>query len=115
MTGITLRCAACYRPIVGHPMVNGSAGEPYHAECVGPPPRQYAQINVVHWRHIENAPRDGTAILRYTPERTGYVATQQFDIIHWSEWGGGAWESVGGGKPTCRFSHWMPLPDAPSN
>lgn len=37
MTGITLRCAYCGRPIVNAASVYGLAGEPYHAECTRPP------------------------------------------------------------------------------
>lgn len=66
------------------------------------------------WQPIETAPKDGTAVLGFTPERAGYVATQSYEIIHWSGWGGGVWENVTGYKPSCRFTHWMPLPKPPA-
>lgn len=65
------------------------------------------------WREMESAPKDGTAIFAYTPDRSGYVASQQFDIIHWSGWGGGVWENVSGYKPTCTFTRWQSLPAPP--
>lgn len=39
MTGITMRCGYCGRPIVG-PAVYGGQGEPYHVECAQSPKAQ---------------------------------------------------------------------------
>lgn len=39
MTGITLKCAHCGRPIVGV-AVYGNLAEPYHPECTRPPAAQ---------------------------------------------------------------------------
>ena len=57
MTGVTLRCAYCGRPIIGTPMRIGSAGDVYHAECTLPEqtaPTQWAYRQACkaldHWR-----------------------------------------------------------------
>lgn len=65
------------------------------------------------WRTMESAPKDRTAFLAYIPTRHGYVARQDVAIIHWSEWGGGAWEEQSGHKLSDKPAHWMPLPLPP--
>lgn len=37
MTGTTMICAHCGRPIIGSPYKMGGSGDPYHLECTTPP------------------------------------------------------------------------------
>lgn len=67
------------------------------------------------WQPIETAPKDGTTILAFYPSLTGYTARQDVAPIHWSEWGNGVWENAtSGGKPSSLPTHWMPLPEPPT-
>lgn len=59
MTGVTLLCKFCGRPIIGSPAKYGGSGEPYHLECTMPPasfgnPTSYAYEAACkamwHWR-----------------------------------------------------------------
>jgi hypothetical protein len=67
------------------------------------------------WQPIETAPKDGTAILAYYPDKAGFTARQDVVPVFWSGWGGGVWEnSTSGGKPFQQPTHWMPLPGPPA-
>lgn len=66
------------------------------------------------WLPIESAPRDGTAFLAYCPGKSGYFARQDVQVLNWTGWGGGAWETLSGGKYGLHEpTHWMPLPTPP--
>ena len=69
------------------------------------------------WQDILTAPRDGTAFLGFIPERGGYVACQTMQVMAWSEWGGGIWETTGGGGKYSnrQVTHWQPLPEPPDD
>lgn len=70
----------------------------------------------VKWQPIESAPKDGTAFLGYIPAHRGYVARQDIEVVHWTQWGGGAWENLSGFKIIPKgITHWMPLPEPPTN
>lgn len=68
------------------------------------------------WRDIASAPKDGTGILIFAPERAGFVADQRIIAVHWTEWGSGVWEAnTGMGKwSDSEVTHWMPLPAPPT-
>ena len=65
-------------------------------------------MSMARWQPIETAPKDGTKILAYDPDRGGSC-----EILYWGSWKGkGAWqddEANGYYEP----SHWMPLPEPP--
>ncbi len=66
------------------------------------------------WKPIETAPKDGSALLAYLPGQIDYVARVDVQIIHWSAWGGGVWETQAGAKLLKhQVTHWMPLPSPP--
>jgi len=66
------------------------------------------------WRTIDSAPKDGTRVLGYFPGMAGYASRLDVQSIAWTGWGGGAWETIGGGKPLgSEITHWMPLPLPP--
>jgi len=66
------------------------------------------------WRTIDSAPKDGTRVLGYFPGMAGYASRLDVQSIAWTGWGGGAWETIGGGKPlSSEITHWMPLPLPP--
>jgi hypothetical protein len=66
------------------------------------------------WQPIETAPKDGTRILGYFPRNAGYASRLDVQPIAWVGWGGGVWETLGGGKPLdSEITHWMPLPPPP--
>lgn len=82
------------------------------------------QLNILNhmsrmsqWKPIETAPKDGTSILGYFPGRGGYVARQDMIPIHWCGWGGGMWQNSTSGHNLMsnKVTHWMPLPDPPSD
>jgi hypothetical protein len=64
------------------------------------------------WFPIESAPRDGISFLAHWPHLDGLYSRNEFAVheTHWTNWGGGMWESNTVGKglhsPTC----WKPLP-----
>lgn len=71
---------------------------------------------MVEWRPIETAPRDGTLILCFYPDRYGQ---DQFSLRYWAV---GDWPSSGrteGWSDQHRQlrktepTHWLPLPPAP--
>ncbi len=66
------------------------------------------------WKPIETAPRDGTAVLGFLPNRSGYVSDKRYEIISWSGWGGGVWDNAGGYHVSDSPTHWMPLPVPPA-
>lgn len=60
-------------------------------------------------------PKDGRAVLGFVPSRSGYVARQDMVPVHWSGWGGGCWETLGGGHLLdWELTYWMPLPEPPN-
>lgn len=66
------------------------------------------------WKLIKTAPKDGTRILGYFPRNKGFVARLDVQPIVWTGWGGGCWETLGGGRPLDNeITHWMPLPEPP--
>jgi hypothetical protein len=63
---------------------------------------------------IESAPKDGTAVLGYWPQRRGFSADQTTTRTVWTDWGGGMWEGqFGKGVDFDGPTHWMPLPPPP--
>ncbi len=59
-------------------------------------------------RPMSSAPKDGTAIFGFFPPGA-YVARTDVKVIHWSGWGGGVWETQGGGRDSEPVG-WLPLP-----
>ena len=67
------------------------------------------------WQPISTAPRDGTEILGYAPERRGRMIRQDVATMAWGWLGSGGWYSTANGIPiTEEVTHWMPLPDPPA-
>jgi hypothetical protein len=65
------------------------------------------------WRAIETAPKDGTSVLCYVPNRRGFFSRQDVAVVAWIENG---WQSVNSGHWIySEVTHWMPLPPEPSN
>lgn len=67
----------------------------------------------MNWQPIETAPKDGAAILIYTP--SFYFGAGVY--LAW--WGGDWWEVCTEGRTghsySCsRATHWMPLPEPPT-
>lgn len=56
------------------------------------------------WRSMDDAPKDGTAILAWVPRQRGASC----DVILWFE---GAWYDQWGSPEAP--THWTPLPDEP--
>lgn len=71
-----------------------------------------SEIPDAGWRDGE-PPKDGLAYLAFFPWRSGYVADQRFNIVHWTGWGGGVWDNVSGQHMSSTPTHWRPLPEAP--
>lgn len=66
MTGITLQCRYCGRPIIGSPMKMGRAGDVYHAECTVP--NQESPEQTVRIAQLESALAPfAAAASRYDP------------------------------------------------
>jgi len=69
------------------------------------------------WQPIETAPKDGTCILAWCIHAHASAVGEEVDgyrghvLARWIEHNGGGWcwHGLAG-----TFSHWMPLPDAPS-
>lgn len=69
----------------------------------------------MQWQPIETAPKDGTTILAHNPRGLAFFARQDVVPVHWTGWGGGAWEnSTSGHKVFDELTHWMPLPAPPN-
>lgn len=69
------------------------------------------------WRGIESAPKDGSSILGFFPNRQRtYAGGRGTTSIHWSGWGGGIWELSHSGLRCTSESptHWRPLPEPPA-
>jgi hypothetical protein len=65
------------------------------------------------WQPIETAPKDGTSVLCYVPNRRGFFSRQDVAVVAWIENG---WQSVNSGHWIySEVTHWMPLPLEPSN
>jgi hypothetical protein len=68
------------------------------------------------WRAIETAPKDGTAVLLYSPDST----EPQIFIGHFIEFEGEAgrwqdyWREDGCWPIHAEPTHWMPLPKPPT-
>lgn len=62
------------------------------------------------WLPIEIAPTDGTVVL-------GYFGADRYGVMEWTGWGGGCWRCAftGHNIVASEPSHWMPLPDPPSD
>lgn len=58
------------------------------------------------WQKIETAPIDGTEVLVYVPRRLGALIGTAYNTTGAQWWG----RNLGDLKPT----HWMPLPEPPS-
>ena len=81
------------------------------------------------WQPIETAPKDGTPVLLWANreewEHTGFCrVTGYWDGYGWAVYGASGTEPVAGqGRSTgdvhradqCSPTHWMPLPDGPTN
>lgn len=64
------------------------------------------------WQPIETAPKDGTAILGFFPQRMGYIARQDAIPIYWR---GHLWaNSTSGHDIYDGPTRWMPLPAPPA-
>jgi hypothetical protein len=87
-------------------------GKPRCSYCGHPSPAEEARDA---WRPIETAPRDGTAILAWFGQRTGYASRQDVVPVSWCGWGGGVWQNATSGHnmPNMEPTHWMPLPPPP--
>lgn len=67
------------------------------------------------WQPMETAPKDGQTILAHKPSGLAFSARQDVVPVHWTGWGGGAWEnSTSGHKVFDDLTHWMPLPAPPN-
>lgn len=65
------------------------------------------------WQPIEAAPKDGSLILLggVMPEEFIEAGQWQAVVAYWTPFNHGGWVWHG---PCPRFTHWMPLPDAPA-
>jgi len=101
-------------------LVEGRIGQDFDGEChlTEDEARQIAACirEMVEWRPIETAPRDGTLILCFYPDRCGQ------DRLSLRYWAVGDWPSSGrteGWSDQYRQirktepTHWLPLPPAP--
>jgi hypothetical protein len=53
--------------------------------------------------------------LAHKPSGLAFSARQDIVPVHWTGWGGGAWEnSTSGHKVFDDLTHWMPLPAPPN-
>lgn len=84
--------------------------------CVSNSERSAQGIYVMStWQPIATAPKDGTGILAFErfPETSNWPVVYQIWVSHWwkgdalnsPRWGGGCYDGP---------SHWMPLPDPPT-
>jgi hypothetical protein len=62
------------------------------------------------WRPIETAPKDGTMFIIFQAEEDG---DHWFDLVSWSETEND-WIDDGGTLSCDGPTHWMPLPEPPS-
>jgi hypothetical protein len=73
-------------------------------------------VYVDKWRPIETAPKDGTRIILYQPGGDGDDPSRTTDIGAWGRWEGASWCWVmTAGDGWVRPTHWMPLPEKPTN
>jgi len=114
MTEIEETVERVARAILEDDRRNGHADE----DCTAASYRSAARAAIAAmpspWRTIDSAPKDGTRVLGYFPGMAGYASRLDVQSIAWTGWGGGAWETIGGGKPlSSEITHWMPLPLPP--
>ena len=64
------------------------------------------------WKPMETAPKD-RVILAHTGMDSHYVMTQDYELVHWSGWGGGVWENVSGQRLSKTLRFWRDLPRPP--
>lgn len=80
-------------------------------------PHSVVGCNRIGWRDIDQAPKDGTWVLLFSPDSK---EPQSF-IGQWRDddenpWGGGWWPDYEAGFPIdADPTHFMPLPAAPTN
>ena len=67
----------------------------------------------MNWQDISTAPKDGTTILGYMPERAFNVPIDDVATIYWyDEYATPAWVDTVSGE-NVDPTHWMPLPEPP--
>jgi len=71
-------------------------------------------MSMTDWQPSETAPKDGTPILIFQPDKNGWLGDESFDDPRFAI---GYWRPSGGwgnrNSATVRFTHWMPLPAPP--